>query len=155
MEAMNSWGAPANVATAGAIEAKAIDASTTIAKADIAKRTGALCSLFVACVGVSYGFGFMLNQHALGFQSGNGCDHRCRGQKIHHQETVDPRLRCITLFRCGFCILRIFDSIISILQHWLAVRTIRESKFFFVTLDRRRSSVIVLHHLQAREFYEH
>jgi len=88
MEAMNSWGAPANVATAGAIEAKAIDASKTIAKADIAKRKGALCSLFVACVGVSYGFGFMLNQHALGFQSGNDLHSSSRRSRV----TITKRL---------------------------------------------------------------
>ena len=87
--------------------------------------------------------------------SDNGCDHRCRGQKNHHQETVDPRLRCIALFGCDFCILRILDSIISILQHWLAIRTIRRSKFIFATLDRLRSSIIFPHHLQAPEFYKH
>ena len=98
MEAMNSWGAPANVATAGAIEAKAIDASTTIAKADIAKRTGALCSLFVACVGVSYGFGFMLNQHALGFQSGNASRNRATTKDLPFQKRPISPLRFTALF---------------------------------------------------------
>jgi len=77
----------------------------------------------------------------------NGGDHRCRGQKPHYQEAADPRLRCIALFGCGFCILRILDSITSILQHGIAFRTKRGSKNFSLpsTDDDHQSSCPIIY----------